>query len=242
MATNRALILAGGLGTRLRPYTVVLPKPLVPIGDRPILDIIVRQLRHHGFEHITIATGYLASLIEAVFGDGSAYDVTIDYCREQEPLGTAGAIALVEGLDRDFLVMNGDTLTDIDYSKVFREHVASGAAATIATVKREVKIDLGVLRFGDSDDPDRLTGYDEKPVIEYDASIGVYFFSPSVLSRIEPNVHLDFPELVLRLVAAGEVVRGWRSNAYWLDIGRHEDYETALEDFESNRSRLIPED
>ena len=240
-ATTRVLILAGGMGTRLRPYTVVLPKPLVPIGDRPVLEIIVRQLHRDGFRRITVVTGYLAELIEAFFGDGSAYDVEIDYFREHEPLGTVGALALIDGLDQDFLVMNGDTLTDMSYSALLADHLASGSCATIATTRREVKIDLGVLRF-DSDDRDRLTGYDEKPVIEYDASMGVYCFSPRVLSSIEPNVRLDFPDLVLRLVAEGEMVRAWRSNDYWLDIGRHEDYEAAQAEFEENRSRLIPHD
>lgn len=237
---KRALILAGGVGTRLRPYTVVLPKPLVPIGDRPILDIIVRQLKHYGFERVTILTGYLAELIEAFFRDGSAYGVQIDYCREHEPLGTAGAIGLVDGLDEDFLVMNGDTVTDIDYARVLADHTASGASATISTIAREVQITLGVLKFGDAHDPDRLTDYEEKPRIEYDASMGIYCFSPRVLEHIEPNRPLDFPELVLKLVAAGEVVRAWRSRDYWLDIGRHDDYEQAAEDFERMRDRLIP--
>jgi NDP-mannose synthase len=241
-ATTRVLILAGGMGTRLRPYTVVLPKPLVPIGDRPVLEIIIRQLHRDGFRRITIVTGYLAELIEAFFRDGSAYDVEIDYFREHEPLGTVGALALIDGLDEDFLVMNGDTLTDLSYRAVLDDHLASGAAATIATIRREVKIDLGVLRFSDSEDRDRLTGYDEKPVIEYDASMGVYCFSPRVLPKIEPNVRLDFPDLVLRLVGDGETVRAWRSSDYWLDIGRHEDYEAALAEFEENRSRLIPQD
>lgn len=238
---KRALILAGGEGTRLRPYTVVLPKPLLPIGDRPVLDIVVRQLKHHGFERITLLTGYLAELLEAYFRDGSTYGIDIDYCREDEPLGTAGAIGLVDGLDDDFLVMNGDTVTDIDYSAVLRQHAESGACATIATIEREVQISLGVLKFGDATDPDRLTGYDEKPKIAYEASMGVYCFSPRVLAHIERGARLDFPDLVLRLVAAGESVRAWRSQDYWMDIGRHEDYEQAAEEFEAMRHRLIPD-
>lgn len=230
------------MGTRLRPYTVVLPKPLIPIGDRPILDIIVHQLRRCGFERLTIATGYLPGLIEAVFGDGSAYGVQIEYTHERTPLGTAGPLALVDDLHHDFLVMNGDTLTDMDYAELLRCHVASGAAATIATVRRTVRIDLGVLKFGDSSDPDRLTGYDEKPTIEYDASMGIYCFSPRILPCIERDVPLDFPDLVLRLVEMGEAVRAWRSSDYWLDIGRHEDYGQAVAEFELNRSRFIPDD
>jgi len=238
---NRAVILAGGEGTRLRPYTTVLPKPLMPIGDRPVLDIVVRQLKAHGFERITIATGYLAELIEAFFGDGERYGIPIDYYREHEPLGTVGALALIDGLSEDHvLVMNGDVLTDIDYAKLFDEHKESGAAATIATKTRQIQVSLGVLRFGDLEDETRLTGYDEKPTIDYTASMGVYCFAPRALSHIEPNVRLDFPDLVLRLIAAGETVRAWPSEDYWLDIGRHDDYEQAQEEFESVRDRLIP--
>lgn len=240
---RRAVILAGGQGTRLRPYTTVLPKPLMPIGDRPVLDVVVRQLEAHGFDRITIATGYLAELIEAFFGDGSGYGIPIDYYREREPLGTVGALALIDGLaEDDVLVMNGDVLTDIDYGALLERHRAGDAAATIATKLRNVQISLGVLRFGEGDDPTRLTGYDEKPTIDYTASMGVYCFAPRALAQIAPGERLDFPDLVLRLIAAGEIVRAWPSEDYWLDIGRHEDYEQALEEFESVRERLIPPD
>jgi NDP-mannose synthase len=238
---KRAVILAGGEGTRLRPYTTVLPKPLMPIGDRPVLDIVVRQLKAHGFERITIATGYLAELIEAFFRDGAAYGIPIDYYREREPLGTVGALALIDGLaEEHVLVMNGDVLTDIDYGALLDRHRAGDSAATIATKLRQVQISLGVLRFGEESDPTRLTGYEEKPEIDFTASMGVYCFAPRALSYIEPGEHLDFPGLILRLIDAAEVVRAWPSDDYWLDIGRHEDYERAQEEFESVRARLIP--
>jgi NDP-sugar pyrophosphorylase family protein len=237
---KRAVVLAGGLGTRLRPYTVVLPKPLVPIGDRPVLDIVVRQLRHAEFDQITIATGYLAELVEAFFRDGSRYQIPIDYYREEEPLGTVGALALIEGLTEDFLVMNGDVLTDIDYATLLNRHRESDAVATIATTKRRIQVSLGVLERDDEDDPTRLTGYIEKPELEHEVSMGVYCFSPQVFSHTEPGEHLDFPELILRLIAAGEIVRSWHSDNYWLDIGRHDDYEQAVDEFERMRDRLIP--
>jgi NDP-sugar pyrophosphorylase family protein len=241
VAVRRAVILAGGEGTRLRPYTMVLPKPLVPVGDRPVLDIVVRQLKAHGFERITIATGYLGELIEAFFRDGSQYGIPIDYHREREPLGTVGALALIEGLaDDNVLVMNGDVLTDIDYGALLERHRDSDAAATIATKLRHIQISLGVLRCGDEQDPTRLTGYDEKPAIDFTASMGVYCFAPRVLPHIEPGVRLDFPDLILRLIAAGETVRAWPSDNYWLDIGRHDDYEQAQEEFAAVRDRLIP--
>ena len=243
MSERRAVVLAGGKGTRLRPYTTVLPKPLMPVGDRPILDIVVRQLKAAGFGHITISTGYLAELIEAFFGDGEKYGVRIDYFREDEPLGTVGALSMIDGLgDDDFLVMNGDVLTDLDYGALLERHAGSGDAATIATRERDVQISLGVLRFDDEDDDSRLTGYDEKPKIHYEASMGVYCFAPRVLDHIERGRRLDFPDLVLRLIEAGEAVRGWRSDAYWLDIGRHDDYQAALDEFEQFRGRLIPSD
>jgi NDP-sugar pyrophosphorylase family protein len=237
---KRAIVLAGGLGTRLRPYTTVLPKPLMPIVDRPVMDIVVRQLKRSGFNRITIATGYLSELIEAFFRDGAQYGVTIDYFRETEPLGTVGSLGLIEGLDEDFLVMNGDVLTDLHYATVFDRHRANDAIATIASCSRQVEVSLGVLDCRDTTDPTRLTGYIEKPKLDYQVSMGVYCFSPGVKDYIEPNVRLDFPDLILRLIAAGENVRGWRSNDYWLDIGRPEDYERAVDEFESMRHRLIP--
>ncbi len=236
----RAVLLAGGEGQRLRPYTAVLPKPLMPIGDRPIMDVVVRQLRRAGVNRITVATGYLAELIEVFFGDGSKYGVPIDYFREDEPLGTAGALALIDDLDDHFLVMNGDVLTDLDYARLFEDHRAGDAVATIATQKREVEISLGVLQCDDQADATRLTDYLEKPRIDYQASMGVYCFSPAVIEHIEPGRRLDFPDLILRLMARGLTVRAWPSTAYWLDIGRHDDYELALDEFDRMRSRLLP--
>ena len=237
---TRAIVLAGGLGMRLRPYTAVLPKPLMPIGDRPVLDIVVRQLHHHEFERVTIATGYLAELIEAFFRDGNAYGIPIDYLREHTPLGTAGAIGTADDLDSDFMVMNGDVLTDLDYTGLMDFHQSTGATATIATVSRDIQISLGVLRFTDPHQTDRLTAYDEKPSMQYEASMGVYAFSPKVKEYIEPGEYLDFPDLIRRLLDAGELVRGYRSECYWMDIGRHDDYETAVDEFERLRTRLIP--
>jgi NDP-sugar pyrophosphorylase family protein len=237
---RRVVILAGGLGTRLRPYTTVLPKPLMPVGDRPVLDIVIRQLKARGFERVTIATGYLAELIEAFFRDGSSYGIPIDYFREEEPLGTVGALALIDDLAEPFLVMNGDVLTDIDYGAFLDDHLASDAAATIATTHRDVQISLGVLQFGDDGDTSRLTGYIEKPRVAYECSMGVYAFDPAVIEQIDAGKRLDFPDLILRLIDAGKVVRAWRSDDYWLDIGRHDDYEQAMEEFERMRDRLIP--
>ena len=237
---RRAVILAGGLGTRLRPYTTVLPKPLMPIGDRPILDIVIRQLASAGFERVTIATGYLAELIEAFFGDGSRHGIPIDYFREDEPLGTVGALSLIEGLDEDFLVMNGDILTDLDYRRLLERHITGGQAATIASRLREVQVSLGVMVFDSTEDPTEVTDYVEKPSYSYEVSMGVYCFSPRVREFIPRGQRVDFPDLILRLIAAGEKVSAWRSQDQWFDIGRHDDYEAAQDAFEGLRSRLIP--
>ena len=237
---RRAVILAGGLGTRLRPYTTVLPKPLMPVGDRPILDIVVRQLSRARFDRITIATGYLAELIEAFFGDGTRYGIPIDYFREEEPLGTVGALSLIDGLDHDFLVMNGDILTDIDYSALLERHCEGGQAATIAAHERDVQVSLGVMRFADGD-PTLVTDYIEKPVLPYVVSMGVYCFAPRVREHIPAGQRLDFPDLVMRLIACGESVRAWRSADHWLDIGRHDDYEQAQDEFNQLRHRFLPD-
>jgi NDP-sugar pyrophosphorylase family protein len=237
---SRAIILAGGLGTRLQPYTVILPKPLMPVGDRPVLEIVVRQLRRDRFDRITVATGHLAELIEAFFRDGANYDIPIDYFREHEPLGTVGALALIDGLDEDFLVMNGDILTDMSYAQILADHAANDAIATIATRSRPVEVSLGVMEF-DGADPTRLSNYIEKPVLDFQASMGVYCFSPRVLAYIEPGRRLDFPDLILRLIAAGEVVRAWPSTDFWLDIGRPGDYEQAQDDIGRLAERLLPE-
>jgi NDP-sugar pyrophosphorylase family protein len=238
---NRAVVLAGGLGTRLLPYTKVIPKPLMPVGDRPILEIVLTQLARAGFDRVTISTGYRARLIEAVLGDGEPLGIAVDYVREEEPLGTAGALALVEDLDEPFLVMNGDVLTDLDYAELLDRHAAAGAQVTIATTLKRVQVSLGVLRFMSADDPRRLTGYVEKPTLEFEASMGVYALSPAVLRYIEPGQRLDFPDLIARLLENEEPVHGWhRPDAYWLDIGRHEDYEEAVAEFERTRHRLLP--
>lgn len=238
---RRAVILAGGLGTRLRPYTTILPKPLMPVGDRPILDVVVRQLARSRFDRVTIATGYLAELIEAFFGDGTRHGIPIDYFREEEPLGTVGALSRIEGLDEPFLVMNGDVLTDLDYRALLDEHAAGGQALTIGAVRREIQISLGVMHFADDGDASRVTGYSEKPSFDFEVSMGVYCFAPRAIDLIEPGERLDFPDLVLRLIAAGEPVKAWRSDGYWRDIGRPDDYELAQDEFEARRHEFLPE-
>lgn len=238
---RRAVILAGGEGTRLRPYTAVLPKPLLPIGDRPVLDIVMDQLRAAAFDRVTIATGYMGELIEAVINHRNSHGMSIDYVQEAEPLGTVGPLKQIENLDSAFLVMNGDVLTDLDYGRLLHEHAASGAIATIASTTRQIDVTLGVLECQDGDDSERLTGFVEKPSLTYDVSMGIYCFSPEVLEYVDPMTYLDLPDLVMRLIDSGKSVRVWRSDAYWVDLGMREDYERAVNEFPNMRHRLLPE-
>ncbi|HUT15723.1 MAG TPA: sugar phosphate nucleotidyltransferase [Anaerolineae bacterium] len=234
----RAVILAGGKGTRLAPYTTVFPKPLVPIGDMPILEVVVRQLRGAGVNQITMAVGHLAELLMAFFGDGSRFRVQIDYSREDQPLGTAGPLAQIGGLEDTFLVMNGDVLTTLDYTALVTYHRERRAAATIAMHQRSVKIDLGVIEVSDDN---RVVEYIEKPTHDYRVSMGIYVFEPSVLRYVERGVRLDFPELIWKLLADNHPVFGYPYDGYWLDIGRPDDYAQAVDEFEQMRDQFLPE-
>lgn len=234
----RAIILAGGKGTRLAPYTTVFPKPLVPVGDMPILEIVIRQLCYFGIHEITLAVGHLAELIEAYFGDGSRFGVKIDYSREEKPLGTAGPLSLVKGLDSAFLVMNGDLLTTLDFRSLVEQHSRSGAVATVAAYERQIKIDLGIL---DIDAEGKLRKYVEKPTYIHRVSMGIYVFNPLALSYLEPNTYFDLPDLVSRLLEEELPVAAHVFKGFWLDIGRPADYTFAVENDEVIKSALLHE-
>lgn len=233
----KAVILAGGKGTRLAPYTTVLPKPLLPIGDMPVLEVVLRQLAHYGFTDVTLAVGYLSELLMAYCGDGSKFGLRIQYSQEEQPLGTAGPIALIPDLRETFLVMNGDLLTTLDYRAMFQYHCQRNAIATLATYHREVKIDLGVIEV---DEDNWVKNYIEKPTYQYSVSTGIYIFEPGVLEYIPPNQHLDLPELVIQLKGKNQPVNAYHFDGYWLDIGRHDDYALATQEFEANRSIFLP--
>jgi len=238
----RVVILAGGKGARLQPFTAILPKPLLPIGDRAILEIVIEQLRLAGMTRVTLAVGYLSHLIEAVFGDGSAYGVSIDYHHEDAPLGTAGALAGIEGLNEPFLMMNGDLITTLDYSALLDAHAQNGNALTIASQERTATIDFGVLVLGDADGATQpVVGYIEKPSSRHAVSMGIYVIEPRLLRLIQPGEYLDFPDLVLTALAAGEQVGAYAYDGLWLDIGRHEDYERAVTEFADVDALLLRE-
>lgn len=229
--------MAGGKGARLAPYTKILPKPLMPIGEMPILEVLLRQMKRAGVDEVILTVGHLAGLLRAFFQDGSEWGLKIDYSYEQKALGTAGPLSLVaERLTETFLVTNGDVLTTLNLRELIEAHRRSGAMATIAAHARQVKIDLGVLEFDRNDD---LMDYIEKPVYDFCVSMGIYVFEPQVLDYIPYNEYMDFPDLVLKLIAAGKQVRGYRFKGYWQDLGRVEDYEQAVQDFENLKEQIL---
>ena len=223
----QAIILAGGKGTRLRPYTTVLPKPLMPVGDRPVLAIVLNQLKRAGATKATLAVNHMAELIMSFFGQGEKFGLEIAYSQEDKPLSTVGPIKLIPNLPGTFLVMNGDILTDLDYAALYRSHLASGAVLSVATYRRDVGIDFGVLKV---DHTQRLTGFEEKPTFHFDVSMGIYIFDRSVLEYVPSNELYGFDRLVLDLLAAKKFVNTYRHTGYWLDLGRPDDYDSANED------------
>ncbi|MFO7661684.1 MAG: sugar phosphate nucleotidyltransferase [Chloroflexota bacterium] len=235
----KAVILAGGKGTRLKPYTTILPKPLMPIGDMPILEILLRQIKRAGIQEAVLTVGHLAELLRLFFQDGERLGMRIAYSYEDKPLGTAGPLSLVEGLDESFLVANGDVLTTLPLAELIAYHYDSRATATIAMHRRQVYIDLGVIQ---QNDEGRVTGYIEKPTYDFMVSMGIYVFEPRVLDFIQNNLYLDFPDLVKRLITAGEKVVGYPFDGYWQDLGRPDDYEHAVEDFDRMKNEFLLEE
>lgn len=236
--SKRAIILAGGKGTRLRPYTVVLPKPLMPVGEYPILEVVIRQLVYHGFNHITLAVNHQAELIKAFFGNGTKWGVKIDYSLETEPLGTMGPLRLIKDLPNHFLVMNGDILTNLDYAEFYNQHIEGGQLFTISSFVRSNKIDYGVL---ESDDKGNLVGFIEKPINHYQVSMGIYMLSKSVTEFIPDGKLYGFDSLMLDLLKANKKVISKKFEGYWLDIGRPDDYLQAIEEFGDMKSKFIHE-
>lgn len=232
--SRQAVILAGGKGTRLRPFTATLPKPLVPVGDHPIIEIVLRQLKHFGFTDVVVSTGHLAELIEAYCGNGRRWGVRIRYVREDKPLSTAGALKLIRGLQPRFLTINGDVLTTLDYGALHERHRREDADVTVAVQEREYRVDFGVLEL---DDRDRLKTFREKPAHRYLVSMGVNMISRRALRHIRAGEAVGIPDLIARVQAGGGTVLGYRNKADWLDIGRPQDYEAAQELFSSPARR-----
>lgn len=230
-----AVLLAGGRGTRLRPLTITVPKPLLPIGDMSILEVVLRQLQGAGFTRVVITLGHMAKLFAAVIGDGARWGMQVDFVFEDEPLGTAGPLRAVKDLEDDFLVMNGDLLTTIDYARLFAFHREKKALGTIAVTQRTVHIDYGVVTAL----PDaRLAHYHEKPRIDYAVSMGINVLSRRCLEFVPAGKKFDMPDLMMAMHQREQRVYCFRTDCYWQDIGRMEDYETACADFQKDPQRF----
>jgi len=205
----------------------------------PILEVILRQMKRAGIQDVVLAVGHLAGLLRSYFGEGEKLGLRISYQEENVPLGTAGPLASVSGLRRTFLVTNGDVLTNLDLRDLLSFHEQNGGVATVAVHKRQVLVDLGVV---ESNDDGLVTGYIEKPTFDYTVSMGIYVFEPRVLEYIPRGEYMDFPDLVLKMIAAGERINGYLFDGYWRDLGRRDDYEQAAQDFESMREEFLPEE
>lgn len=224
----KAIILAGGKGTRLQPYTTNFPKPLMPVGERPILEIVINRLRESNITDIIITTGYLEELIKAFFKDGSKFGVNIKYTQEDQPLGTAGPLNIIrDQLIDTFLLMNGDILCDINFNDLLDYHKRHRNTATVALTKRKVHIDFGVVTINQ----DYLfSSWQEKPTLEYMVSTGIYLFEPEALSSLPEKGFFNLPDFILAIQKDKKKVSGYVHKGYWLDIGRPEDYEKACRD------------
>ncbi|MBI5056332.1 MAG: NTP transferase domain-containing protein [Nitrospirae bacterium] len=221
----QAVILAGGKGTRLRPYTTILPKPMMPIGEKPILEIIINKLVEGGVKKIIISVGYLAGIIQAYFGNGERFGVEIKYFIETEPLGTVGCLALIKNLEEEFIVTNGDVLTDLRFTDLIGNHKKSGKRVTICSYKKEVPISLGVLELHGSD----VRDYIEKPTYSFYVSMGIYVINRGIVGNIPQKQYFDFPTLIKKLISLKEPINVYKFGGEWYDIGREEDYKQVLE-------------
>lgn len=231
-----AVILAGGKGTRLKPYSIAIPKPMLPLDDYPILEVIIRQLKIFGVTKVILTLGHLSSFFQSYFKDGSKLDIDIEYCIEKIPLGTAGPLNLVENWDEDILVMNGDILTTLNYNDIISYHKENNYAATIALSNRVVQIDYGVI---ETHGGGTLKEYKEKPEIRYNVSMGIYILNKIVLDYIPKNKKFDMPDLLLSLKKSGHEIGCFQTNCYWKDMGRFSDYDEATRDFQKDKSKFL---
>lgn len=232
----QAIILAGGQGTRLRPYTTVLPKPLMPIGDFPILEVVVRQLKKYGFKRIVMAIGAQHQIFMAFFGNGSKWGIEIDYFLEDKPLGTVGSIRHIDNLDETFLLMNGDILTDLNYNQLMLFHASHKSILTIASHQRSQEMNYGVLEYKRQG---LLTKYSEKPSLKFNVSMGIYAVSKAVIKYIPAEERFDLPDLVRKLIDEHSRIYCLPYAGYWMDIGRPDDYSIAIDDFENMKGVFL---
>jgi NDP-mannose synthase len=233
-----AVILAGGKGTRLKPFTNSLPKPLIPLGNTPVLELIIQQLKLYGFTNITLAVGHLSELIKAYFGDGAKWGVNLHYVFESHPLGTAGPLLNIPNLSDDFLVLNADLVTELNLADLFETHVKQGNMATLAVNQRTTQIEFGVLEL--AGERHQITQFNEKPTLVHSVCMGIHALNKQALSYLNPNEFCGIDQLMARMMNDGHAIYAFPFEGYWLDIGRHTDYETAQADFERMQHRLLP--
>ena len=235
MKIKHVVILAGGKGSRLRPYTVVLPKPLMPIGDYSILELIIRQLKKNRFNKVTLAVGHKANLIKSFFGNGENFGIKIDYIHEKKNLGTMGPLNLLKKIQDNFLVMNGDILTDLNYDKFLKAHIKNKNIFTIATFKKNLKIDFGVL----NSKKNILTNFFEKPKKNFEVSMGIYAVNKSIIKLIPKKKYFGFDNLMKKMLKKKLEVKTSNHKGSWLDIGRQDDYFKAIDIFKTNKKKFI---
>jgi NDP-sugar pyrophosphorylase family protein len=222
----KAVIQCGGKGMRLRPYTTVLPKPLLPMGAKPVLELLIKWLRRNGVRDIYITTGYLGHLIRSYCGNGRQWDVNIEYTEEPEPLGTMGALSLLRNeLDSTFLVLNGDVVTDVSLNSLIAHHRQHRSGLTVATVTRTVRVDFGVLEEIEF----RVTRFKEKPNLSHLVSMGIYCMEPRMLKHVPAGIPFGFDDLMFRMLELGDPVTTFLHKGFWLDVGRIEDFQKAQE-------------
>lgn len=236
----QAIIMAGGKGTRLRPYTNILPKPLLSIGNKSILDINIKQLALSGVDNIIIAVGYLGEIIEAVVGNGNKYGIKINYSYEDQPLGTVGGLGLMKNLLEDqFIVMNGDILHNLDFDHLFNEHIHSKKNVTVTTYSQQHTVRLGVLEIQDKN----IIKYIEKPTNKYVVSVGIYVLNKYVIDAfVKEKEYLDFPTLINILIKKQKKINSYMHDGLWIDIGTTEEYLNLIENLDKiiEENPLIP--
>ena len=224
-----AVVLAGGKGTRLRPQTDEIPKALMPVGGRPIVEILLLQMQRTGLKKIHMAVSHLAEKIESTLGDGSKFGLQISYSHEKKPLSTVGPLKLIKKLPEHFIVANADVITDLNFEKLFKNHLDSKSDLTIASYERQSQADYGILSV---DESGHVVGFNEKPVFNFVVSMGIYVFSRKILNYVPANTAFGFDSLMYELIDKGAAINSYTFDGYWLDIGRHDDYARANDDVE----------
>ncbi|MFC1791688.1 sugar phosphate nucleotidyltransferase [Gemmatimonadota bacterium] len=232
----QAVILAGGRGNRLRPFTENTPKPMVPLAGEPILEIIIRQLSRDGFRNVVLAVNHLKAEIRSHFGAGERWNTEIRYSEEGDFLGTAGPLSIIDGLEEEFMVVNGDILTDLRFDELFRFHQEADAVCTVASCIRAVQLDFGVLS---ADSLNVLSRVEEKPELSFDVNMGIYVMKKEALLVIPPEGPYDMPDMLNDLVSRRLRVACFPFRGLWFDLGSPADYQRAREIYQGGEKAFL---